>query len=104
MIQASVLNEAPRVRMRTANEVAAMLALKARGWGVKQIARELGTCPKPVRRYVRTGSWAGYSRTQRRPSLADLAGWQEERLVRHGGNDDVVLQKLVAEHRLVVGP
>ncbi|WP_408906488.1 IS21 family transposase [Sabulicella glaciei] len=102
VIQASALDEARRVRMRTPDEVAAMLALKARGWGVKRIAREFGTCPKTVRRYVRAGSWAGYSRAQRRPSLADLAGWLEERLVRHGGNADVVRQELAAEHGLVV--
>ena len=88
--QGSALFEARRVRMRTPDEVAAMLALKARGWGVKRIAREFGTCPKTVRRYVREGSWSGYSRAHRKPGLADLAGWLEERLVRHGGNADVV--------------
>jgi transposase len=102
MIQASALVEARRVRMRTPDEVAAMLALKARGWGVKRIAREFGTCPKTVRRYVREGSWSGYSRAQRKPGLADLAGWLEERLVRHGGNADVVRQELAAEHGLAV--
>jgi transposase len=102
VIQGSALVEARRVRMRTPDEVAAMLALKARGWGVKRIAREFGTCPKTVRRYVREGGWSGYSRTQRKPGLADLAGWLEERLMRHGGNADVVRQELAAEHGLAV--
>jgi transposase len=79
-----------------------MLALKARGWGVKRIAREFGTCPKTVRRYVREGGWAGCSRARRTPALAELAGWLEERLVRHGGNADVVRQELAAGHGLVV--
>ena len=69
VIQGSALDEARRVRMRTPDEVAAMLALKARGWGVKRIAREFGTCPKTVRRYVREGSWSGYSRARRVPAL-----------------------------------
>ncbi|MFC0387965.1 IS21 family transposase [Muricoccus vinaceus] len=88
--------------MRTPDEVAAMLALKARGWGVKRIAREFGTCPKTVRRYVREGAWSGYSRARRVPALEELSGWLEERLVRHGGNADVVRQELAAEHGLVV--
>lgn len=102
MIQAAALEEARRERMRTPDEVAAMLALKARGWGVKRIAREFGTCPKTVRRYVREGGWAGYSRVRRVPVLEDLSGWLEERLVRHGGNADVVRQELATEHGLVV--
>ena len=102
LIQASALDEVRRVRMRTPDEVAAMLALKARGWGVKRIAREFGTCPKTVRRYVREGGWSGYSGAQRKPSLAALAGWLEERLIRHGGNADVVRQELASEHGLVV--
>lgn len=55
VIQASALDEARRVRMRTPDEVAAMLGLKARGWGVKRIAREFGTCPKTVARRGDTG-------------------------------------------------
>ena len=102
VIQGSALDEVRRVRMRTPDEVAAMLALKARGWGVKRIAREFGTCPKTVRRYVREGGWSGYSGAQRKPSLAALADWLEQRLIRHGGNADVVRQELAAEHGLVV--
>ena len=102
VIQGSVPEEARRERMRTPEEVAAMLALKARGWGVKRIAREFGTCPKTVRRYVREGAWSGYSRARRMPALEELSGWLEERLVRHGGNADVVRQELASEHGLAV--
>ena len=49
VIQGSALDGARREPMRTPDEVAAMLALKARGWGVKRIARKFGTCPKTVR-------------------------------------------------------
>ena len=71
-------------------------------WGVKRLAREFGTCPKTVRRYVREGAWSGYSRARRVPALEELSGRLEERLVRHGGNADVVRQELAAEHGLVV--
>nr|WP_277753908.1 hypothetical protein [Roseomonas nepalensis] len=79
-----------------------MLALKARGWGVKRIAREFGTCPKTVRRYVREGAWSGYSRARRVPALGELSGWLEERLVRHGGNADVVRQELAPDGSLTM--
>jgi DNA-binding NarL/FixJ family response regulator len=36
--------------MQTPEEVAAMLRLKALGWGIKRIARELGCCHMTVRR------------------------------------------------------
>lgn len=61
LIQVPPLEKARRKPMRTPDEVAAMLAPKARGWGVKRIAREFGDRPKTVRRYVREGSWSGYS-------------------------------------------
>jgi transposase len=94
--------DARRGWMRTPDEVTAMLALKRRGWGVKRIAREFGTCPKTVRRYVREGGWTGYSRARRAPALGGLEGWLEERLVRHRGNADVVRQELLAEHGVAV--
>ncbi len=60
-METSVRDEAARGDlMRTPDEVAAMLALKGLGWGAKRIAREFGTCPKTVRRYLRDGGWTGY--------------------------------------------
>ena len=88
--------------MRTPDEVAAMLELKRLGWGVKRIAREFGTCPKTVRRYVREGHWTGYTRVRRTPVLAGLDGWLAERLARHGGNADVVRQDLASERGVAV--
>jgi transposase len=98
--EASVRDEdaARREAMRTPDEVAAMLELKRRGWGCKRIAREFGTCPKTVRRYLREGGWTGYAaRARRAPVLAGLEAWLAERLARHGGNADVVRQELASE-------
>jgi transposase len=95
-------DDARRVAMRTPDEVAAMLELKRRGWGCKRIAREFGTCPKTVRRYLRAGGWAGYARGQRTPALAGLEAWLAERLARHAGNADVVRQELAAERGIAV--
>lgn len=98
VLETSAWDEATRRdRMRTPDEVAAMLELKRRGWGAKRIAREFGTCPKTVRRYLRNGGWAGYSRAGRPMALAGMEAWLEERLIRHGGNADVVRQELAAE-------
>src|SRR3712207_9550244 len=84
--------DARRERMRTPDEVAAMLALKERGWGIKRIAREFGTCPKTVRRYVREGGWRGYSRARRVPPVARVEGRPEGGLVRHPGEPRAVRQ------------
>src|SRR3954453_10956432 len=46
------------VEMRTPGEVAGMLRLKALGWGIKRIARELGCSHMTVRRYVAEGGYA----------------------------------------------
>ncbi len=98
MVESSARDEAARRDvMRTPDEVAAMLELKRRGWGAKRIAREFGTCPKTVRRYLREGCWGGYSRVGRPPALAGREAWVEERLIRHGGNADVVRQELASE-------
>jgi transposase len=93
---------ARRDLMRTPDEVAAMLELKRRGWGVKRIAREFGTCAKTVRRYVREGCWTGYSRAGRPPALAGREAWLGERLIRHGGNADVVRQELASELGIIL--
>ena len=101
--EASVCDkDARRDAMRTPDEVAAMLELKRRGWGCKRIAREFGTCPKTVRRYVREGSWTGYALARRKPALAGLDAWLAERLVQHSGNADVVRQELAAERGIAL--
>ena len=57
--------------MQTPDEVAAMLRLKALGWGVKRIARELGCSHMTVRRYLAAGRLGGVSR----PRPAANIGW-----------------------------
>ena len=55
--------EVPRGdEMRTPDEVAAMLRLKALGWGIKRIARELGCSHMTVRRYLAEGGYVAYRR------------------------------------------
>ncbi len=79
-----------------------MLELKLRGWDSKGIAREFGTCPKTVRRYLRGGCWTGYSRLGRPPARAGKEGWLEERLIRHGGKADVIRRELESESSITV--
>ena len=95
--------EVPRGdEMRTPDEVAAMLRLKALGWGIKRIARELGCSHMTVRRYVAEGGYVAYRRRGRPRALAGLEGWLAERLRRHAGNADVVRQELLAERGIGV--
>jgi transposase len=83
--------------MRTPDEVAAMLRLKALGWGIKRIARELGCSHMTVRRYLAKGGFVAYRRPARWRTLAGLEDWLAERFRRHAGNADVVRQELMAE-------
>jgi len=61
--------------MQTPEEVAAMLRLKALGWGIKRIAKELGCSHMTVRHYVAQGGWACIA------AAADRASWP---VLRHG--------------------
>ena len=56
--------------MRTPDEVAAMLRLKALGWGIKRIARELGCSHMTVRRYVAEGGYVPLPSSRRAASCA----------------------------------
>ena len=47
--------------MGASDEVATMVRLKALGWGVRRIARELGCSHMTVRRYLEAGGWIGLS-------------------------------------------
>ena len=88
--------------MRTPDEVAAMVRLKALGWGTKRIAAALGCSRNTVKRYLEAGGWSGY-RARRRPRrLAGLEPWLAERFRQHRGNADVVRQELRREHGIVV--
>jgi transposase len=83
--------------MQTPDEVAAMLRLKALGWGVRRIAGELGCSHMTVRRYVAEGGWVAYRGRGRPRTLAGHEAWVAERFRRHAGNADVVRQELEAE-------
>jgi transposase len=83
--------------MQTPEEVAAMLRLKALGWGIRRISQELGCSHMTVRRYIAAGGYVPYRGRGRPRTLAGHEVWLEERFLRHGGNADVVRQELEAE-------
>jgi transposase len=88
---------AGREKMQTPEEVAAMLRLKALGWGIRRKSEELGCSPVTVRRYIAAGGYVPYRGRGRPRTLAGHEAWLEERFLRHGGNADVVCQELEAE-------
>jgi transposase len=88
--------------MRAPDEVATMLRLRALGWGVRRIARELGCSHMTVRRYLEAGGWPGYRAPRRARTLDGLEAWLAERFRRHRGNADVVRQELAREHGIAV--
>lgn len=88
--------------MREPEEVAAMLALQAKGWGARRIARELGVSRNTVKRDLAAGGWVGYRRPEREARLAGLEAWLKERFRRHRGNAEVIRQELLAEKRIAV--
>jgi transposase len=88
--------------MKAPDEVAAMVRLRALGWGVRRIATELGCSHMTVRRYLAEGGWAAYRAPRRAKALDGLEGWLAERFRRHRGNADVVRQELLAEHAIAV--
>ena len=88
--------------MRTPDDVAVMLGLRALGWGSRRIAAELGCSRNTVRRHLEAGSWLEYGGSRRSRVLDGLEDWLAERFRRHRGNADVVRQDLAREHGLVV--
>lgn len=88
--------------MRAPDDVAAMLRLRALGWGTKRIAAELGCSRNTVKRYLEAGGWAAYQKPERPRVLDGLEDWLAERFRQHRGNADVVRQELAREHGLVV--
>lgn len=88
--------------MRTPDEVSAMVQLKALGWGVRRIAREIGCSHVTVRRYLAQGGWADYRTPDRSKALDGLEDWLAERFRRHRGNADVVRQELASEKGITV--
>ena len=89
-MQLASRGELPRRQaMQTPEEVAAMLRLKAFGWGVRRIAGELGCSHMTVRRYLAEGGWVGYRGRGRRRTLSGLEDWMAEQFRRHAGNAEV---------------
>ena len=91
-----------REEMRTPEDVSAMLALKALGWGAKRIAAELGCSRNTVRRWLSAGGWRPVAAASRSKRLDGLEDWLGERFRRHAGNADVVRQELLAEKDIAV--
>ena len=88
--------------MKTPDDVAEMLRLKACGWGIKRIARELGCSHHTVKGYVAAGGVKPFKMPERRKLLDGQEDWLRERFIRHRGNADVVRQDLLAEKGLAV--
>lgn len=89
--------------MLQAEEVAAMLRLHELGWGAKRLSKEFGCARNTVRRYLRAGGAAPFSKPVRKTAFDGLEDWLRERFFRHGGNADVVRQELASEHGIVIG-
>jgi hypothetical protein len=83
-----------RDQMQTPEDVAVMQRLRALGWGVKRIARELEVSKNTVRRHLDAGGWRPYRAPVRECRLAGLESWLKEHFHRHGGNAEVVRQEL----------
>lgn len=90
--------------MKTPEDVEAMLRLKACGWGVKRIAREVGCSHHTVKQYLAADGVKPFKAPHRPKKLDGLEAWLRERFVRHAGNSDVVRQELLAEHGIIVSP
>ena len=88
--------------MKTPDDVAEMMRLRACGFGVKRIARELGYSHHTVKAYVAAGGVKPFRSAGRAKRLDGLEGWLRERFIRHRGNADVVRQDLLAEKCLAV--
>ena len=88
--------------MLMAEEVGAMMRLHELGWGIKRIARELGTSKNTVRRYLKAGGYVGYRQPERSKTLDGMEQWLKEEFFRHRGNADVLRQRLEAEQGLKV--
>lgn len=88
--------------MKTPEDVAAMVRLKACGWGIKRIAAELGCSHHTVRHYVKAGGVLPFKAPTRVKALDGHEDWLRERFLRHRGNADVVRQDLLSEKGLAV--
>ncbi|WP_430649306.1 hypothetical protein [Bradyrhizobium shewense] len=58
-----------------------MLRLRACGWGLKRIARQLGCSHPTVKGYVAAGGVKAFKSPERPKRLDGLDGWLRERLI-----------------------
>lgn len=98
------MNQQHRGIMHAPEIVDKMLYLASMGWGKKKIARELGTTPKTVRRYLRIKGWQPYQRKFTHKKLDGLNGWLTEAFRAHRGNAIVLHQELLQKHNISVHP
>jgi predicted transcriptional regulator len=89
-------------RMRTPDEVAAMLRLKELGWGERRIAAAVGCNRRTVRRHLAAAGWVSHRVPRRSKALDGLEGWLAERFRRHRGNAEAVRQDLEREKAIAV--
>jgi transposase len=68
--------------MKTPDDVVEMLRLKACGWGLKRIARQLGCSHHTVRVYVAAGGVRSFKVPERPKLLDGFEGWLRERFIR----------------------
>ena len=88
--------------MKTQDDVAAMLRLKALGWGKKRIAVELCCSPKTVCHWLTLGEWHPYGSRSSPGKLDGLSDWLRERFRLHAGNTNAVRQELAREKNITV--
>ena len=88
--------------MKTPDDVAEMLRLRACGWGAKRIARQLGCSHHTVKAYLASGGAKLFKSPRRAKKLDGHEEWLRERFIRHRGNADVVRQDLLAEKGVAV--
>ena len=82
-------------------QVKTVVAMHASGHAKAAIARAVGCSRAQVDRYLALGRWQlSWKRCQ--GCLSGLDDWLQKRLLRHGGNADVVRQDLQREHNLDV--
>ena len=95
-------NDPRRQVMKTPDDVATMVRLKACGWGIKRIAAELGYSHHTVKHYVKAGGAVPFKAPKRPKALDGHEEWLRERFLRHRGNADMVRQDLVSERGIAV--
>jgi len=84
------------------DDVAEMLRLKACGWGLKPVGRQLGCTHHTVEGYVAAGGVKAFKSPERPKRLDNLEGWLRERLILDRRNADVVRQDLLTEKGVTV--